>query len=82
MLFFYLFFKFFPYFVIEICCLNFYFLFFFPIFFLFIIFFCPTRHTEHCTLLVAFGNSSRRQFVKLKSDSVCLYNIYGSDRYG
>ena len=44
--------------------------------------FATTRHTEHCALLVAFDNSSRRQFVKVKSDSMCLYNIYGSDRYG
>ena len=54
----------------------------FPYIFFLIFCLATTRHTEHCVLLVAFDNSSRRQFVKLKSDSMCLYNIYGSDRYG
>ena len=64
-------------FLLNFVCKFFFFKFWFQylIFFLykFIYFVATTRHTEHCaTLLVAFDNSS---------DSMCLYNIYGSDRH-
>ena len=44
----------------------FFFLFFFFHIIYFLIFFATTRHTEYCALLVAFDNSSRRKFVKVK----------------